>query len=425
MSGKNSDIELSSVPSGANADDIKSLEEEEAKPSSTGLSQDDEGAKLNPIESSTGETSKQPEPESESTGGVLKCLCTFYGNNSFLILVLTVILLAYAYPPLGATYLAPQITATWIAVMIIFLLSGISLKSEEFAKALQRLNFNIFVQVFNFGIVSSITYGFSRAMISAGALSQSLADGMVIGTCVPITVNMVLVLTKSSSGDEAAAVFNAAFGNLTGVFLSPALVLGYLGVKGAVDLGTVFYKLGLRVLLPLTIGQILHKYSTVVVDFVKKNKKYFKKVQEYCLIFIIYTVFCKTFTKETDTEAKEVFIMIAFQFILLSSVMMLAWLLLKLAFPEHPKLRVMGLFGCTHKSVAMGVPLINAIYEDNPLIGYYTLPLLIWHPMQLVIGSALAPKLSAFVAREEERLQRAIITDDLEMEEGKKEDENA
>jgi sodium/bile acid cotransporter 7 len=73
----------------------------------------------------------------------------------------------------------------------------------------------------------------------------------------------------------------------------------------------------------------------------------------------------------------------------------------------------------------MGVPLINAIYEDNPLIGYYTLPLLIWHPMQLVIGSALAPKLSAFVAREEERLQRAIITDDLEMEEGKKEDENA
>jgi sodium/bile acid cotransporter 7 len=343
MSGKNSDIELSSVPSGADADDIKSLEEEEAKPSSTGLSQDDEGAKLNPIESSTGETSKQPEPESESTGGVLKCLCTFYGNNSFLILVLTVILLAYAYPPLGATYLAPQITATWIAVMIIFLLSGISLKSEEFAKALQRLNFNIFVQVFNFGIVSSITYGFSRAMISAGALSQSLADGMVIGTCVPITVNMVLVLTKSSSGDEAAAVFNAAFGNLTGVFLSPALVLGYLGVKGAVDLGTVFYKLGLRVLLPLTIGQILHKYSTVVVDFVKKNKKYFKKVQEYCLIFIIYTVFCKTFTKETDTEAKEVFIMIAFQFILLSSVMMLAWLLLKLAFPEHPKLRVMGL----------------------------------------------------------------------------------
>ena len=70
----------------------------------------------------------------------------------------------------------------------------------------------------------------------------------------------------------------------------------------------------------------------------------------------------------------------------------------------------------------MGVPLINAMYEENPLIGYYTLPLLIWHPMQLVIGSALAPKLSEFVAREEERLQRAVIVDDVDEEEAKEEE---
>ena len=60
--------------------------------------------------------------------------------------------------------------------------------------------------------------------------------------------------------------------------------------------------------------------------------------------------------------------------------------------------------GCTHKTVAMGVPLINAIYEKDPNIGLYTLPLLIWHPMQLVIGSALAPRLNAWTIREIERL---------------------
>ena len=303
----------------------------------------DEEARLNKPDCLTGETLPVQQEESENTGGILKCLYKVYTDNAFLILILAAILLAYAYPPIGAKYLAPNITATWIAVMIIFLLSGISLKSEEFAKAFQSFSFNVFVQVFNFGIVSSVTYGFSRAMISVGALSQSLADGMVIGTCVPITINMVLVLTKSSGGDEAAAVFNAAFGNLTGVFLSPALVLGYLGVKGAVDLKSVFVKLALRVVLPLVIGQIFHKYSTTVVEFVKKNKKHFKKVQEYCLIFIIYTVFCKTFTKEQDTATKDIFIMIAFQFLLLCSFMILAWFTLKLAFPDLPKLRVMGL----------------------------------------------------------------------------------
>ena len=53
----------------------------------------------------------------------------------------------------------------------------------------------------------------------------------------------------------------------------------------------------------------------------------------------------------------------------------------------------------------MGVPLINAIYESNPNVGLYTLPLLIWHPMQLVIGSALAPRIADWVKREEDRLE--------------------
>ncbi|EJK44311.1 hypothetical protein THAOC_37158, partial [Thalassiosira oceanica] len=148
-----------------------------------------------------------------------------YAKHSFLILVIVAILVAYAYPPLGAKYLAPDITATWIAVMFIFVLAGMGIKTEEFAKAFQRLGFNAFVQVFNFGACSGIVFGFSRLMLMAGALPQSLADGMTICACLPITVNMVLVLTKSAGGDEASAIFNAAFGNLTGVFLSPALIL--------------------------------------------------------------------------------------------------------------------------------------------------------------------------------------------------------
>lgn len=52
----------------------------------------------------------------------------------------------------------------------------------------------------------------------------------------------------------------------------------------------------------------------------------------------------------------------------------------------------------------MGIPLINSIYESDPLVGLYTLPLLIWHPMQLVLGSFLAPKLLKWVQEEKKRL---------------------
>lgn len=281
------------------------------------------------------------------------------------------------------------------------------IKTEEFSKAFQRFGFNLFVQVFNFGVVSSIVFGFSRFMVSIDALTKSLADGMTICASLPITVNMVLVLTKSANGDEAAAIFNAAFGNLAGVFLSPVLILGYLGVNGngSINLGAVFLKLGLRVVLPIFIGQILQNFVTPAKNFVKKYKKYFKKAQEYCLVFIIYTVFCKTFASGSDSSVGEIFLMIALQFLMLSTVMVLAWFALRLVFRGSPKLQAMGLFGCTHKTVAMGVPLINAIYEDNPNVGLYTLPLLIWHPMQLLLGTSVAPYVSRYVEREEKRLE--------------------
>ena len=365
--------------------------------------------------------------------------CRFYDKQAFLVLIVCAILIAYAYPPLGADYLQPEITATWIAVMFIFseylkkvvfterkglaifllifllfsgttlsfaVLAGMGIKTEEFAKAFQRFYFNIFLQVFNFGVVSGIVFGFSRFMLYVNALPQSLADGMTICACLPITVNMVLVLTKSAEGDEAAAIFNAAFGNLVGVFLSPALILGYLGVIGEIDLGDVFYKLGLRVVLPIAIGQFLQKFVPLAKEFVKRSKKHFKSAQEYFLVFIVYTVFCKTFQNGSDANVGDIILMIALQFLILSFTMVLAWFLLRILFRGQPRLQAMGLFGCTHKTVAMGVPLINAIYEDNPFVGLYTLPLLIWHPMQLVLGTAVAPHVAAYVKMKEEMMQQ-------------------
>jgi len=67
--------------------------------------------------------------------------------------------------------------------------------------------------------------------------------------------------------------------------------------------------------------------------------------------------------------------------IMLFLIFAFSWWVLRLIWKDEIGLRVMGFFGCHHKTVAMGLPLINAIYEDNPKVGMYVLPLLIWHPM--------------------------------------------
>jgi hypothetical protein len=115
---------------------------------------------------------------------------------------------------------------------------------------------------------------------------------------------------------------------------------------------------------------------------------------------------------------------VSFIFIILAFLMIVSWYALKVLFPNDPKLRVFGIFGCSQKSVATGIPLINAIYEGNPKIGLYILPLIIWHPMQLVFGSLLVPFLSKFVDREMERLGIVEVDDDDDTNNNNDDEEN-
>ena len=48
----------------------------------------------------------------------------------------------------------------------------------------------------------------------------------------------------------------------------------------------------------------------------------------------------------------------------------------------------------------MGVPMLQAMFEGNTKLGMYTLPLLIWHPLQLLIGTIAAPHLAAWVDKQ-------------------------
>ena len=147
-------------------------------------------------------TNEQQSHQKKSAVNILKItwkwISSTYRSNSFLIHIIIVILLAYLYPPLGAIYFYPQITASWIAVIIIFLLSGLSLKTDDFRRVLKRFHFILFVQSFNFLIVSAIIYGVSRFMIKVVGLQEELGDGLVICSCLPMVSASLLSLSSST-----------------------------------------------------------------------------------------------------------------------------------------------------------------------------------------------------------------------------------
>ena len=56
------------------------------------------------------------------------------------------------------------------------------------------------------------------------------------------------------------------------------------------------------------------------------------------------------------------------------------------------------MFCAAHKTIAFGMPLLKTIFDGAPSLALLCAPLLIYHPMQLVIGSALVPALQRYAA---------------------------
>ena len=71
-------------------------------------------------DSKEGEQPKPNKKEVSSFGWMKRWMIDFYRTNEFLVLIVVAIILARVYPPLGADYVVPHITSTWVAVIFIF-----------------------------------------------------------------------------------------------------------------------------------------------------------------------------------------------------------------------------------------------------------------------------------------------------------------
>jgi solute carrier family 10 (sodium/bile acid cotransporter), member 7 len=242
--------------------------------------------------------------------------------------------------------------------------SGMAIRTRDFTAAMIRMRFNLFIQAFSFCALSAMVFGVSRALVKAGILMPELGDGIIMVSCLPTTINSVGVLTKQGGGDEAAAIFNSAFANFLGIFVSPLLILGYLQVDTKVDMFDVFYKLALKVIVPVLLGQVLQRIRCVV-RLVRRNKFAFHQSTLYALVWIVYTVFCRTFSNERLTSLGQIFVMVGIIFVLYFCLMIVAWYALKLAFRDEPRLRVMGLFGCCLKTVSFSSPPSSSFKSKN------------------------------------------------------------
>ena len=282
------------------------------------------------------------------------------------------------------------------AVFVIFLFQGALLSTENLRRDLSNARLHVFTQGFIFLVfpacVLCLVYFFG------GWLDAGLLVGFLYLAILPSTIVTAGVFTQLAGGNVAGAVFNASLSNLLGILIVPFWMAWVLSTQtGAlIPLGPVFLKVSALLLLPLLLGQGLRLRFGKAFE---KRKAAIGWLSTALICFILYTAFCDSVKSGVWTEREPGFLLSAFlaTLLLLLQIKAIAWgclLWLKLPPPD----RMAAFFCASQKTLAMGVPLLAAIYAGNggrslPDPGLVLLPILLYHPLQVLFGSLVLRRL--------------------------------
>uniref|UniRef100_A0A6I8SZ70 Sodium/bile acid cotransporter n=1 Tax=Xenopus tropicalis TaxID=8364 RepID=A0A6I8SZ70_XENTR len=312
----------------------------------------------------------------------------------FIVGIILVIAAAKLEPTIGGKGgpLKPEITITYIAVSAIFFNSGLSLKTEELTNALMHVKLHLFVQLFTLVFFPTAIWVFLQ-VLSLTPINEWLLKGLQTVSCMPPPVSSAVILTKAVGGNEFLIV---VIFFLQGIVVTPLLLLLFLGSSSSVPFTSIFSQLFMTVVVPLIIGQIVRRY---IKDWLERKKPPFGAISSCVLLMIIYTTFCDTFSNpniDLDTFSLVIIVFIIF-------FIQLAFMLLTFLFSTSkntgftPADTVAIVFCSTHKSLTLGIPMLKIVFAGYEHLSLISVPLLIYHPAQILLGSVLVPTIKSWM----------------------------
>ncbi|XP_056156095.1 sodium/bile acid cotransporter 7 isoform X2 [Lampris incognitus] len=315
----------------------------------------------------------------------------------FIIGIVAVILSAKLRPDFGVRGgpLKPEITVSYVAVSLIFFNSGLSLRTEELTNAVLHVRLHLLVQTFTL-VFFPLAVWLLLKVLALTAINQWLLKGLQTVGCMPPPVSSAVILTKAVGGNEAAAIFNSAFGSFLGIVVTPVLLLLFLGSSSSVPFSSIFSQLFMTVVVPLMLGQVCRGFLR---ECLERRKPPFGAVSSAVLLMIIYTTFCDTFSNpnmELDQTSLVLVVLIIFS-------IQLSFMLLMFLFSTRagsgftPSDTVAIMFCSTHKSLTLGIPMLKIVFEGYEHLSLISVPLLIYHPAQILLGSVLVPTIRSWM----------------------------
>ncbi|KFV90570.1 PREDICTED: sodium/bile acid cotransporter 7, partial [Eurypyga helias] len=177
-----------------------------------------------------------------------------------------------------------------------------------------------------------------------------------------------------------------------------------LGSSSSVPFTSIFSQLFMTVVVPLIIGQIVRRY---IKDWLERKKPPFGAISSCVLLMIIYTTFCDTFANPNiDLDKFSLIIIVFIIFSIQMSFMFLTFLFSTRNNSNFTPADTVAIIFCsTHKSLTLGIPMLKIVFAGYEHLSLISVPLLIYHPAQILLGSLLVPTIKSWMVSRQKALK--------------------
>lgn len=309
--------------------------------------------------------------------------------DRFVLILLATIALASVLPVAGrAAEIAGLISM--IAIFILFFLHGLRLPRAEVVTAIRnwRLQAAIFAFVFGAMPLAAIALSYPASAL----LPVGLVTGLLFLGLLPSTVQSAISYASIAGGNVAASLMAAALLNLTGIVISPLLLVLVIGGAGEHAIGVdAVGRIVTILLLPFALGQAVQHW---LAGWALRQKRLLSFMDRAAIAIAVYVAFSAAVAgglwETIDWPIMAALLVLLA--LLLAFAFVASWGLgglLGLARPD----RISLMFAGAHKSIATGAPLA-AILFTGPKAGMIILPAILYHQLQLIVSAPLAARLA-------------------------------
>ncbi|NBF39784.1 MAG: hypothetical protein GVY14_05155 [Spirochaetes bacterium] len=318
----------------------------------------------------------------------------FLKRNWFPMTLVLSFIAGYVFRDIGVA-LNPESFGTYTVVIVIFLITGYTMPTEALVRGVTDLKLHLYMEIFIFVVFP--LYVLASTLLLGDLFRPEVVAGLFALAVLPTTITSCTVFTQATNGNVAGTMFNAAFSNLVGVFLSPLLLSLMLQSTGRAlpmdQLTGIFIRLGILMIIPIAIGQIMRR---VYPAFSEKHGPVLRKSTSIAILLVVFfnvaaAAVDEAFMANLGTMGGPTVYLIISHLVLLA----LAWGGAKL-FRLGRANEMSVIFTAPHKTLALGAPLVAIYFADRPeVIGIALLPVILYHLVELLVAGVLRSRLVA------------------------------